>query len=130
MKNFLNKKISLLSIGMLLWQFLVLPIKSYALKYTPLENGVFNNFNTGVDQSSGQLGVFLGQAFQFGLALAAALSIIMIVWGGVKIMLTESVFEKDNGKEKIKNAIYGLLLALASWLILFIINPEILNFKL
>ena len=73
---------------------------------------------------------FLNSAFQFGLALAAALAVIMIIWGGVEVMLSESMFSKDEGKKRIKDAVIGLLLALFSWLILNIINPGILTFKL
>jgi hypothetical protein len=54
----------------------------------------------------------------------------MIVWGGLEIMLSESVFNKEAGKKKINEALLGLGLALVSWLILYIINPEILNFKI
>jgi hypothetical protein len=98
-----------------------------AITYTKLEPDAFSGF---VDSGGTDLAQFLAQAFQFGLAIAAALAVIMIVWGGVEVMLSESVFNKDNGKKKIKDAIYGLLLALVSWLILYTINPEILNFKL
>lgn len=128
MKNFLNKQISLLPLGVMLWQFLIMPIKSFALTYQPLEPAAFSSF--GNSNTTGDLGTFLSQAFSFGLALAAGLAVIMIVWGGVKIMLTESVFEKDDGKKKIWDAIWGLGLALVSWLILYTINPNILNFKL
>ena len=131
MTTILNKKTFLLSAGIILWQFLILPIKSFALTYVPLEKGVFDDFTSRVTAEEGnELGLFLGQTFQFGLAIAAALAVIMIVWGGVEIMLSESVFKKDDGKKKIKDAIYGLLLALVSWLILYTINPDILNFKL
>lgn len=107
---------------------IILPLRSFALDYQRLEPEAFTGFTptSGADQ----LGQFLSQAFQFGLAIAAALAVIMIVWGGVEIMLSESVFKKEDGKKKIQDAIWGLLLALASWLILYIINPEILNFKL
>jgi len=127
MKSFLNKKISLLVLGIFIYQFSILPLKSLALTYQPLEGKAFEGF---APTGATQLSVFLNQAFQFGLALAAALSVVMIVWGGVEIMLSESVFSKDDGKKKIKDAIYGLLLALVSWLILYIINPDILIFKL
>ncbi len=136
MNRFSVKKITFFSLSLLLWQFLVLPIKSFAadaipLKYHPLENGVFDDFTTGVNVTAGdQLGTFLGQAFQFGLAIAAALAVVMIVWGGVEIMLSESVFKKEDGKKKVQDAIWGLVLALVSWLILYTINPDILNFKL
>lgn len=126
-----NKKITFLSIGILLWQFLIVPIKTFALDYTPLEGEAFSSFGPAITSTTeNQLRTFLAQAFQFGLAIAAALAVIMIVWGGVEIMLSESVFKKDDGKTKIKDAIYGLGLALVSWLILYTINPEILNFKL
>jgi len=128
MKVFLNKKISFLPLGILIWQFLILPIKSSALSYQPLEDAAFKGF--GEANKTGDLGIFLSQAFSFGLAIAAALAVIMIVWGGVEYMLSESLFSKEAGKERIKNAILGLLLALTSYLILWTINPNLLNFKL
>ena len=128
MKNFLNKKIIFFLYLILLGYFIVLPIKSLAIiEYQPLEEDAFSGFTptTGTDQ----LGGFLSQAFQFGLAIAAALAVIMIVWGGVEIMLSESVFKKEDGKKKIQDAIWGLLLALVSWLILYTINPNILDWS-
>lgn len=97
-----------------------------ALEYKLLEPDAFGTTIT----KATNLGDFLSQAFQFGLAIAAALAVIMIVWGGVQYMLSESMFGKEDGKGKIKDAIWGLLLALVSWLILYTINPDILNFKL
>lgn len=96
------------------------------MTYQPLEPNAFGTTMT----TATNLGNFLSQAFSFGLAVAAALAVVMIVWGGVEIMLSDSVFNKDEGKKKIREAIYGLLLALVSWLILYTINPDILNFKL
>jgi hypothetical protein len=127
MTSFLQKKFSLLTTGILIWQFIIIPTKSFALDYVPLEQEAFTGFDANGDTKLSQ---FLSQAFSFGLAIAAALSVIMIVWGGVEIMLSESVFKKDDGKKKIQDAIYGLLLALVSWLILYTINPDILIFKL
>lgn len=126
MRSFFAKKIYILSLGLSFWQFLMLPLVSFALEYEPLEADAFGTKIT----KTTDLGTFLSLAFSYGLALAAALAVIMIVWGGVEIMLSESVFNKDDGKKKIKDALTGLLLALVSWLILFIINPEILKFKL
>jgi len=128
MKNLLPKKISLLTSGILVWQLLILPIKSFALEYIPLEGEAFKGF--GVANPTHDLALFLSQVFQFGLAVAAALAVIMIVWGGIKIMTTDSWLGKSEGKQTIYNAIWGLLLALVSWLILYTINPNILIFKL
>jgi len=121
-KIFQNKKIGLVLIILISG---LLPIWSFALTYQPLEGDAFSTTIT----SSSSLGDFLAQIFQIGLALAAALAVVMIVWGGVEVMLSETPFGKSNGKEKIWNAIWGLLLALVSWLILFIINPQILNWS-
>ena len=126
MKKYLDKKVYILILGMFFFQFLLSPMKLLALDYQPLEPDALSGFSaTGSDQ----LSQFLSQAFQFGLALAAALAVIMIVWGGVEIMLSESAFKKGDGKQKIQDAIYGLLLALVSWLILYTINPAILDWN-
>lgn len=136
MKKFLSKKIAILPLGIIILQALTLPmlsfaqaVKTKALEYQALEGNAFKDF-TSTAAKGDQLGTFLSQAFQFGLALAAALTVIMIIWGGVEYMLTDSVFSKEDGKKKIKEALLGLGLALVSWLILFTINPDILKFKL
>ena len=133
MKAMLNKKINLLYLGILLYQFFLIPILSKAApitNYAKLEPDAFQGFNTVPTAATSTLAVFLSQAFTFGLAIAAALAVIMIVWGGVQYMLSESLFNKEDGKAKIKNAIWGLLLALVSWLILYTINPNLLKFNI
>lgn len=106
-----------------------LPIKfitAEALNYVPLEGEAFKDFG---QTSTSNLTEFLSAAFGFGLAVAAALAVVMIVWGGVEIMLSESLFKKEDGKKKVWDAIWGLLLALVSWLILYTINPQILDWS-
>lgn len=127
MSFFLNKKISTLLISWLFLLLIIIPISSCALEYEPLEPDAFGSLS--VSKNIG-LGNFLSMVFNYGIGIAGALAVVMIVWGGVEIMLSESVFSKDAGKKKVKDAIMGLLLALFSWLILNIINPEILKFKL
>jgi len=130
MKSSTKNRIFYSSLSILLWQFFILPFRSFAetITYHPLEGKAFVGLGL-AENNSGDLGLFLSSAFQFGLAIAAALAVIMIVWGGVEIMLSESVFKKEDGKKKIQDAIWGLVLALVSWLILFTINPQILNWS-
>lgn len=97
-----------------------------ALSYQPLEGEAFKEFG---QVATGDLGSFLSAAFEFGLAIAAALAVVMIVWGGVEIMLSESILKKADGKKRINDAIWGLILALVSWLILYTINPQILDWS-
>ena len=54
----------------------------------------------------------------------------MIVVAGVTYMTTDSFQGKSEGKDKLMKAIGGVLLALFSWIILYTLNPGLLNFDL
>lgn len=99
----------------------ILPILAFAdqINYVPLESGAVEGLNT----SSTNLSGFLNGVFKFGIAIAVVLAFIMIVYGGIMKMTTDSWTKQDTAKEIITNAIYGLGLALVSWLILYTINP-------
>jgi hypothetical protein len=73
---------------------------------------------------------FLNASFKIGLAVAATLAVVMITVGGFEYMGSESVFSKTAGRERIQNAIIGLLIALLIWIILYTINPNLLNFNI
>jgi len=92
--------------------------------YVPLEPNAF----PGISMSSGNLGVFLGQAFNWAIAVAVVAALVMIIWGGIEYMTTDSWSGKNDGKTKIQNALWGLGLALISWLILYTINPCLIDF--
>ena len=93
--------------------------------YIRLEPSAFPALTT---SSSGALADFLGQVFNFGIAAAVVLALIMIIWGGIIKMTTDSWEGNSEANEKITNALYGLGLALGSWLILFTINPCLVDF--
>lgn len=65
--------------------------------------------------------------FYLGIAIAGVLAVIMLMWGGVEYMTSEAVTSKENAKSRIWAAFLGLLLVLGSWIILYTINPQILN---
>ncbi len=73
------------------------------------------------------LGSYIGKLFQFVIGFAGILAVIMIVIGGVQYMSTDSIDGKKDGLDKVKSALWGLLLALASYLILNTINPDLLK---
>ena len=73
---------------------------------------------------------YVERFFQFGIALAGALAVIEIIVGGIQYMGTESISNKGDATERIKNAVLGLLLALGAWLILNTINPKLVKFDL
>ncbi len=68
---------------------------------------------------------YIGIVFPVLLGVAAALSVVMITWGGLEYMLSKIPGAKVEGKERIKNALWGLLLALVAWVILNTINTSI-----
>ena len=74
------------------------------------------------------LSTLLGTVFNFGIAIAVVLALIMIILGGIEYMTTDAWTKKEEGKQRIINALLGLGLALVSWLLLFIINPTLVTF--
>jgi hypothetical protein len=61
------------------------------------------------------------------IGFGAVLAMVMIVMGGIEYMTDELISGKEAGKERIRNAILGLLLALGAYLILNTINPQLLS---
>jgi len=81
-----------------------------------------------IDTAGGNaLGRYLNIIIRLAIGFAAVLAMIMIVMGGIQYMTSELVSSKEDGKNRINNALLGLLVALGAWLILFTINPALLN---
>ncbi|MCI0619424.1 hypothetical protein L0Y40_00075 [Candidatus Wolfebacteria bacterium] len=76
------------------------------------------------------LGSYLDGIFKLALGIATGLAVLMIVIGGVEYMGSESIFKKDAGREKIQDALWGLLLALGAFLLLQTINPALVRFDI
>lgn len=98
-------------------------------KYTLLEplpciQGV-GDCKVGTMQEEISLDSYIGYVFKFAIALAAFLAVIMIIWGGFEYMTSEIPSLKLEGKGRISNAIIGLLMVLASYLILATIDPRL-----
>lgn len=73
---------------------------------------------------------YFNSMYRFGIIIAAFLAVIMIIIGGFKYMSTDSVSGKGEGREMIMFAVFGLLLILFSYILLKVINPDILEFNL
>lgn len=69
---------------------------------------------------------FLEWLFKFGFGVAVILSVLMIVIGGIEYIFSAvNVEKRSDAKKRINQAIFGLLLAAMSWLILYTINPDL-----
>ena len=67
---------------------------------------------------------YVQYTFNLLIALAAVAAVFMIVWGGLEYMTTDAIQGKKSGLDKLRNAVYGLLLVLCSYLILKTIDPR------
>lgn len=122
---FLCISIALIVVTVLM--LVALPISSFAQEeFVPLQT-VGGVIEKGSDQ---RLGDFLNGVFRIGVGAAALLAVLMITIGGFEYMTSTIPGVKADGKSRIVGAILGLLLILLSWLILNIINPDILSFDL
>lgn len=81
----------------------------------------------GVTADSASLAQFFNNLYLYLIGFAAMLAVIEIIWGGLLYSTTDSIGNKEEGKEKIRMAIFGLVLVLSPVLVFSIINPSILN---
>jgi RsiW-degrading membrane proteinase PrsW (M82 family) len=61
------------------------------------------------------------------LALAVVLAVFMITVGGFEYMLSGAADTKSDAKKKIWDAVWGLLLALVAYLLLYTIDPNLVS---
>src|SRR3989344_6346955 len=89
-----------------------------------------NNQTTIPDASNG-LTRYLQTIISMTIGLAGISSVIMLIIGGLEYIFS-SVNEKtkNDAKDRITNALLGLLIVLSGYLILKTINPNLLNLKL
>ena len=73
------------------------------------------------------LGKYLNTMIKIFIGLCAVLSVVMIIVGGLEYMTSELAHTKEAGKERIWQAILGLLIALGAYALLNTINPDLLE---
>lgn len=90
--------------------------------YEPLAKGL-GGLNIGADS----LGEYFNTLFELTVLVGSVLAVLMIAIGGLQYMTTDSVSGKGSGRERIKQAVLGLLMLLGVWLFFKEINPNILK---
>lgn len=76
---------------------------------------------------STSIGQYLDGLFKLTISLGAALAVGSIVMGGFQYVASEALGDKAKGRTRIQNAVVGLILLLSVFLILNVINPQILK---
>lgn len=76
------------------------------------------------------IGEYMAAVYKYAIVVAAILSIIMIIVGGITWTISAGSTELiSSAKKRIGGAIIGLVLALASYVLLYTINPELVQFR-
>ncbi|OJI08140.1 hypothetical protein BK005_01285 [bacterium CG10_37_50] len=73
---------------------------------------------------------YLKNAFNTLITVAIVVAIASIVYGGAMYILSGTPMKINDGKTIMLNALYGLILILTSWLILYTINPDLVTLRL
>ncbi|MDO8569323.1 MAG: pilin [bacterium] len=73
---------------------------------------------------------YIEGVFKLIIGLAGGLAVVMIILGGIQYMSTDAFTGKSEARNTIQNAIWGLLLVIGAWLILYTINPKLVEFDL
>lgn len=97
------------------------------LEPLPCIEGTGNNCALNKPITEIDFNTYLGYVFKFGIAIAGFLAVVMIIVGGFEYMLSESFTSKSSAKDRIWNAIIGLLGVLTSYLILATIDPRLVQ---
>ena len=95
-------------------------------QYTPLAPlpGTTN------EEGTTDIQTYLPGVFNLAIGIAGVLAVLMIIIGGVQYITTDAIQGKSEGKERIRNALWGLVLVLVSWILLYTINPKLTVFNL
>ena len=91
------------------------------LSYTPLEP---------IPGQAGAPATFcatLNLLFKVLIYLGGMIAVLFLVLGGIAYMVSEVVDKRTAARERIKSSVIGLLILLGTYLILFTVNPNLVN---
>lgn len=73
---------------------------------------------------------YIDALYALAISVAALIAVIQIVIGGAQYMMDDLITSKSAAKERIKNALIGLLIIIAAALILTTINSNLTNLEI
>ncbi|MAF20591.1 MAG: hypothetical protein CMI55_02830 [Parcubacteria group bacterium] len=86
-------------------------------------------FNLLPKDASPDLATYIRGIYLFGIGLVGVAALVYLTIGGLIYMTSDTIGSKEKAKEYIWGAISGLILALAAYLILYTINPNLVKLK-
>src|SRR5690349_16418538 len=92
--------------------FMILPTLAFAAggyqPLSPLPSTDPNSVEAFTAVGEDNLVPYLQALYKFGVAAAAGLAVVMVIWGGVEYITSVAGEGKSGGKERITSAILGL----------------------
>jgi hypothetical protein len=98
-------------------------------QYTLLEPLPCENLRANCTTEKVKFEQYVNIAFKLMFSLAIIIAIFRIVTGGFLYMTTDAVSGKHDGIEQIKTALWALLLIFGSYLILYFIDPKLVQIR-
>lgn len=98
---------------------------------TPVDN-IVSKTDVGPDgkpRSFTDINTFVPGLIKLAIGVAGGLAVIYIMVGGIQYMTTDAYTSKKSARETIEHAIFGLLLAIGAYAILYTVNPNLLKFN-
>lgn len=92
-----------------------------SLSYTPLEP-IPGQGNAPTDFCT-----LLNLLFKVLIYLGGMIAVLFLVLGGIAYMVSEVVDKRSAARERIKSSVIGLIILLSTYLILFTVNPNLVN---
>ena len=110
--------------------FLLLPTVSSALELQYPVVGGYSMEEIAADPAN-NLDKLVAWFYYFIVGISGLAAFLMLIWGGfIWLTSTGSPAKISDAKDKINSAVLGLVIILASYLILKVINPEFITFRL
>lgn len=99
------------------------------MKYVPkIEIPCDTNIAGGTCPKADTPANYIARLYQFGLMIAGLIALGVILFGAVEYTLSAGgVAKKEEAKDRILQAIYGILLLLGAYLILYTIDPKLVS---
>lgn len=84
----------------------------------------------GPNNGSGSFPQLISSSFRLLIGAGAVIAVVMIVLGALTYMFSDIAGNKKNALNRIRNAMWAIVLLVSSYLILYTINPELVQFNL
>ncbi len=118
------------TLSTLLYTLPLVVFAATATPFVPLDNSIYNKSpiqNLYQNTQAGSFGGTLNGLMTIAISIGAFLAVIKLVQAGFLYQGGDAWDKKQQAKEILQNVILGLLLLFGVWLILYQINPCILD---